>query len=644
MTIKSQIVLVLALSAVGNAFAVTRPLDVCQRVASSKDYAGVWAVPAEGAGDIGREAQERRIVFAIGDDGHGVVCDRDRVSQLRWSVKEDGRIRIDERENSNAPEWYEFEYRPDVDALEICGGGSRERGLKAFYIGASLSVRDAQVLGADIWALGQGSPTDNCACYGGNERQMRAIDEIPDLAKMLDAGNGFFIRPEGCPKVDLRSNAIVTNLLDGAILARESEKGWSEERTDAVLKDLQAMGIACEKRADEECLGIHFTAERSQLKSVRKKLCAWLADLPYPCKCIEGETPNGWICQDVDWVARRIYRKKDLLERGRWAELSKQRSEESGRTVVLCEKMMKSKSYEGQWSNGWYTLNLTRDGEGVLYDGRRDSPLRWKADAIGHLDVELYRERDTIEKSRIDYMSGSDMMIVHDGVNGIGETRNNYLMFKSATVPEEPAEEEVPDFENPISPAECERLMREGKYGIRRMDSLDDLPDLVALTKNHESWEMVDDVYPRLRLKRDAAFYDAVSIGVRSGRYSPKSRAAPIKKKYCDFGSTYSGTNKPVTVGWSQNRLEEFISKMSGCVASGDGCSEDYSGKFAYSREDGYYGYFHSPLAQEVMERLREQLLDMKFPRYYRIVKVSWDMLVGPDGKIMRNTEYKNGR
>ena len=599
------------------AYGEPRPLDVCQRVASSKDYAGIWEVLDEGSGGWAVENVKPRVVFVFGKDGTGVMYDRGTLKPMRWKTLDDGRLVA---EALRKP--FEFTYSPERDVLELAGPDA-PKGAGIAYVGPSLTAKVAQGLGADIWALGQGSPASECAYYFGDERQMASVDEIPDLARMLDRGNGFYIRPDGFPEVDLRPHAIATNLLDGAILARVGGKGWSPARTETVFKELQSMGVACELRTTGDRTGIHFTAERSQLQDVAGKLREWLASLPYPCKCIDGETPSGWVVKDDMWGLRQRLAKEDRQTRRQAAEEAKKRFAENGRSVVSCTKMMQAKAYEGVWSDGiQHTLTLKKNGEGLLQIGAWKNHLKWSADKSGVIDATLYCEGDTTQKTQFEYLPESDSMVVLSGQNVIGDPRKNYLPFKTAAVPVEKAASEVPDFDNPLPSAKCEELMKAGKYGIRRMDSLADLPDFKALMENDEEWFLVDEDYPRISISRNRVVHDFFDLWFFVGRYSPLLRAAPINGK-CK-SRPQKKDDPAVDKGWKRKRQRAVEKALGDVKLDCDFSAYDYTGKFTYTREDAMNMCINLAESVPLMECLKKELADMKFPRYYRVEKVEF--------------------
>ena len=204
-----------------------------------------------------------------------------------------------------------------------------------------------------------------------------------------------------------------------------------------------------------------------------------------------------------------------------------------------------------------------------------------------------------------------------------GDPSKNCLPFKTAEVPvEKAAEEKAPDIFSPISRAKCEELMKAGKYGIRRMDSLADLPDFKALMENDEEWFLVDEDYPRIRISRHGVAYDFFDLSLYVGRYSPLLRAAPLSA-HCKSRSQKKD-DPDVDKGWNRKR-QHVVEKALDDLKLVCGLSSfDYTGNFTYTREDELEVCIKLAESEPLMECLKKELADMKFPRDYRVKKVKF--------------------
>ena len=204
-----------------------------------------------------------------------------------------------------------------------------------------------------------------------------------------------------------------------------------------------------------------------------------------------------------------------------------------------------------------------------------------------------------------------------------GDPRKNYLPFKTAEVPvEKAAEEKAPDFDNPVSRAKCEELMKAGKYGIRRMDSLEGLPVLEDLIKNDEAWFLVDDAYPRIKIGRSYLIDDWIDFALYVGKYSSLFRAAPIAG-HCKTRA-YREDDPDVDEGWNRQRQQGFVDGLKDRKIRCGRSATEYSGNFTYTREDDFVIYLDVLRARLLMDYLKAELADMKFPRYYRVEKVEF--------------------
>lgn len=285
------------------------------------------------------------------------------------------------------------------------------------------------------------------------------------------------------------------------------------------------------------------------------------------------------------------------------------------RSEARCKEVMSSNDYAGVWRQQWVSVALRKDGTGLLESPGWKIPMKWSSNGAGRLDVLLHIEGELVSTNRLEYDCRNDTLIMPFEKAPMGSAFTGRLVFTGEALPEREKEKASVV----MSKAECERAIRNGDKELHRMDSLDDLPDPRDLIATSNGWFMVDDDYPRLELRPDAMFPQVIGMDMYTGRYDSPMGAAMI----ADSGVyAESGDDAPeVQVGWTYARTKGLEKKLNEkrirCSVSARG----YQQPFRYSRED-YIGTVVLRSLDSFVAILKDELKDMKFPRYYRRYRV----------------------